>query len=70
MKTAQAPHTEKSIAPETLALIGAAVALALHKPAKILSATPAAITLDTELFILNPWSMQGRFQHFRSHSTR
>lgn len=59
-----------SVDSEVLAAIGAAVALALQKPHRILSVQQLVIPQDATLFVLNPWSMEGRFQIFRSHQIR
>lgn len=55
---------------EMLALIGTAIALTLEKPHKILSVQELNMHPETPLYILNPWSMEGRFQLFSSHRVR
>ena len=52
------------------ALIAAAVSLALEKPHRIVSVQESSLQLDVPVFVLNPWSMEGRFQHFGSHKVR
>jgi hypothetical protein len=53
-----------------IALIAAAVALVLEKPHRIVSIQESSLQLDVPVFVLNPWSMEGRFQHFGSHKVR
>lgn len=61
---------QSELTPETTALIAAAVAMAIQKPHKIVSIQESQLELDVPLYILNPWSMEGRFQHFSSHKIR
>ena len=56
--------------PDVMAVIAAAVALVLDTPHRILAVQHLAIPQDTVLYVLNPWSMEGRFQIFRSHRVR
>ncbi len=58
-----------------VALIAAAVSLALQKPHRIVSIEGSSskensFQVDAPIFVLNPWSMEGRFQHFGSHKVR
>lgn len=55
---------------EILAAIAAAVALSLKRPHKILSVEERPLQLEVPMFVLNPWSMEGRFHHFGSHKVR
>lgn len=55
---------------EILAAIAAAVAITLQKPHKILSVEESPQQLEAPMYVLNPWSMEGRFQHFGSHKVR
>ena len=61
---------EERTPPEVMAVIAAAVALVLDKPHRILAVQQLTIPQDTVLYVLNPWSMEGRFQIFRSHRVR
>ncbi len=55
---------------EILAVIAAAVTLSLKRPHKILSVEETSLQLEVPMFVLNPWSMEGRFHHFGSHKVR
>lgn len=61
--------SDAALKPETLALIGAAVALALEdKPHRIMGVRE--LTLVDAPPNPNPWAMLGRFQIFDSHKVR
>ena len=62
--------TENTPSPETLALVAAAVAVTIEGPHHLLSVQQLLVPQDTTLYILNPWSMEGRFEIFRSHHLR
>ena len=55
---------------EILAAIAVAVAMTLKRPHKILSLEENSLKLEAPLYVLNPWSMEGRFHHFGSHKVR
>lgn len=59
-----------TVAGEILAAIAAAVAITLKRPHKIVSVEEASLQLEVPMFVLNPWSMEGRFHHFGSHKVR
>ena len=64
------PQNDVVLAGEIVAAIAAAVALALKKPHRIVSVKESTLNVEAPVFILNPWSMEGRFQHFGSHKVR
>ncbi|MCG3205041.1 MAG: hypothetical protein KCHDKBKB_01758 [Elusimicrobia bacterium] len=55
---------------EVLAAIAAAVAISLKRPHKILTVEETSLQLEAPMYVLNPWSMEGRFHHFGSHKVR
>lgn len=63
-----------SLEGSTVALIAAAVSLAVHGQHRIVSIHESSkentLQLEVPVFILNPWSMEGRSQHFGSHKVR
>jgi hypothetical protein len=59
-----------SVDSEIVAAIAVAVALMVRKSHRVLSVQESSIQLDAPVFVLNPWSMEGRFQHFGSHKVR
>lgn len=63
-------QTDNKVDVEILAVIAAAVAVAVEGPHQILSAQAVVQPLDTPMFVVNPWSMEGRFQIFRSRQVR
>lgn len=61
---------EKNVDGDVLAMIAIAISLAVRKPHTIVSIQPESAKLEPPLYVLNPWSMEGRFQHFGSHKVR
>lgn len=55
-----------SMEAETLALIAAAVAVVLGKPARILGVQRSTPSVTW----VNAWAIEGRFQHYSSHRVR
>lgn len=55
---------------ETLALVAAAVALAVKRPHRVVAVQETSPRIEAPHFVINPWSMEGRFQHFGSHKVR
>ena len=53
-----------------MAVIAASVAITLDEPHRIKSVQQLIVPQDTTVYMLNPWSMEGRFSIFRSHRTR